>query len=209
MAEPTGLRERNRRERRQRLEDIALELFERDGFDGTTIEQIAAGAGLAPRTFFSYFASKGDLLLSDYEQRLARILDEFDSRPPDERPWDALKAAFAAAAADYEAEADRIRRRFTIIAASPSVLAHSLQLQTGWEQSLAERLSARAAAGGTGAGPRLLAATALAVMRASLQQWLLDPDTAPLPQLVMDSFEQLATGLRPPDRATRAPRRTH
>lgn len=198
MPESLGRRERNRRERRQRLEDVALELFERDGFDGATIDQIAAGAGLAPRTFFSYFETKDDLVLGDYADRLGRILDEFDRRPAGEHPWDALRAAFASVAADYEAESDRIRRRFTIMATSPSVTARSLQLQAGWERSLTERLRARLGATADDVQPRLLAATALAVVRASLQHWLAEAHPTPLPQLVMQSFEQLAIGLRRP-----------
>ena len=197
MAEPPGLRERNKRERRRRLEDVALDLFEQDGFDKTTVEQIAAAAGLAPRTFFSYFATKDDVVLADYADRLARILDELAGRPADEPSWDSLQASFAAVAADYEAEADRIRRRFTIMANSPSVFARSLQLQAGWEQALTERLRARLATGADDPTPRLLAATALAVMRASLQHWLLTARPPALPELVQHGFDRLAAGLAP------------
>src|SRR5574338_491117 len=155
--EPIGRRERNRRERRQRLEDVALDLFERQGFDSTTIEQIAGGAGLAPRTFFSYFPTKDDLVLADYGDRLGRILDELERRPADEHPWTALRASFAAVAGDYESEADRIRRRFTIMAATPSVFARNLQLQAGWERALVERLRTRLGARYDDPTPRLLA----------------------------------------------------
>ncbi len=195
MAAPTGLRERNKLERRRRLEDVAVELFERDGFDKTTIEQIAAAAGLAPRTFFSYFASKDDLVLADYADRLQRILDELARRPLDEPPWESLRAAFAAVAADYQANAERIRRRFTIMAGTPSVFARNLQLQAGWEQALAEQLTARLGAGADDPAPRLLAATALAVMRASLQQWLTSRRAPALPTLVQQAFDRLAAGL--------------
>lgn len=195
MAEPTGRRERNKRERRRRLEDVALELFERDGFDKTTIEQIAVEAELAPRTFFSYFTTKDDLVLADYSERLERILAELEQRPEDEPAWDALRASFAAVAADYESEHDRIRRRFTIMASNPSVFARSLHLQAGWEQALAERLAARLGARADDPAPRLLAATALAVMRASLQHWLTAPHTPALPALVQSGFDQLASGL--------------
>jgi AcrR family transcriptional regulator len=195
MAAPTGLRERNRLERRRRLEDVAVELFERDGFDKTTIEQIAAAAGLAPRTFFSYFASKDDLVLADYADRLQRILDELELRPLDEPPWESLRVAFAAVAADYQANAERIRRRFVIMAATPSVFARNLQLQAGWEQALGERLTTRLGAATDDPAPHLLAATALAVMRASLQQWLTARRAAPLPTLVQQAFDRLAAGL--------------
>lgn len=195
MAEPTGLRERNRRERRRRLEDVALDLFEREGFDRTTIEQIAAEAELAPRTFFSYFATKDDLVLADYTDRLRRILEELDRRPAAEPAWEALRSSFATVADDYEAEESRIRRRFTIMATSPSVAARSLQLQAGWEQALADALTRRLEADPGDPMPRLLAATALAVMRASLQHWLLNIEDGPLPDLVQRSFDQLGVGL--------------
>ena len=195
MAEPTGLRERNKRERRRRLEDVALDLFEREGFDRTTIEQIAAEAELAPRTFFSYFATKDDLVLADYSERLERILTELDRRPEAEPAWDALRESFAVVAADYEFEQDRIRRRFTIMATNPSVFARSLLLQAGWEQALTERLTTRLGARAYDPTPRLLAATALAVMRASLQHWLTTPRAPALPELVQRGFDRLASGL--------------
>ena len=198
MAEPTGLRERNKHERRRRLEDVALDLFERDGFDKTTIELIAAEAGLAPRTFFSYFATKDDLVLGDYSKRLDRILTELDEHPEEEPAWDALRASFAAVASDYESEEHRIRRRFTIMANSPSVIARSLHLQAGWEQTLAERLAARSGTGVDDPTPRLLAAMALAIMRVSLQHWLITPNSPALPELVQHGFAQLASGLTPP-----------
>ena len=100
-------------------------------------------AELAPRTFFSYFATKDDLVLADYSERLERILTEHEQRPEDEPAWDALRASFAAVAADYESEHDRIRRRFTIMASNPSVFARSLHLQAGWEQALTQRLTTR------------------------------------------------------------------
>ncbi|HSP03694.1 MAG TPA: TetR family transcriptional regulator, partial [Acidimicrobiales bacterium] len=87
MSEPIGLRERKKRDRRRQIEDVAIELFEQQGFDATTIEQIAAAAEIAPRTFFSYFETKDDVVLADYADRLGRILDELDQRPADEPTW--------------------------------------------------------------------------------------------------------------------------
>ena len=195
MPPTSGLRERKKRDRRRRIEDVAIDLFVRQGFDATTIEQIAAAADIAPRTFFSYFATKDDLVLADYTDRLDRILHELDQRPAEEPAWEALRASFAAVADDYAAEADRLRRRFTIMAANPSVFARSLQLQAGWEQALTERLATRAGTCADDLRPRLLAATALAVMRASLQHWLTNGQATPLPDLVQRAFDQLGRGL--------------
>lgn len=194
MVEDIGRRERNKVERRQRLESVALELFERNGFDNTTIEEITDAADLAPRTFFSYFATKDDLVLADYADRLTRILGELNRRPADEPAWVALRASFAAVAADYEADHDRIRRRFTIMATTPSVFARSLQLQAGWEHELGECLRTRLRTGTNDPRPWLFAATALAVMRASLQHWIVRQDPPTLPDLVQYGFDQLAKG---------------
>lgn len=195
MATTAGLRERNKQERRRRLEDVAIELFERDGFESTTIEQIAAAAGIAPRTFFSYFVTKDDLVLADYTDRLGRILEILSNTPADQPAWDALRTSFAAVAADYESEAERIRRRFLIMVRTPSVFARNLQLQAGWEQALTAHLTARLGSTSDDALPRLLAATALAVMRASLQHWLTQPGTAALPDLVQQAFDRIGSGL--------------
>lgn len=195
MPESPGLRERKKLDRRRRIEDVAIELFERQGFDATTIEQIAAAADIAPRTFFSYFDTKDDVVLADYANRLRRILQELDQRPTDEPAWSALQGSFAAVASDYAAEADRLARRFAIMAVTPSVQARSLQLQAGWEHTLTAHLATRLAAASGDPAPRLFAATAVAVMRASLQHWLTAPRTTELPTLVQDAFDRLGTGL--------------
>lgn len=189
----TGLRERKKQQRRALIEDTALTLFESDGFDATTVEDIAAACDIAPRTFFSYFLTKDDLVLADYADRLERILDTFSERPDDEPAWVALRNGFATVAADYEAEVDRLRRRFAIMAATPSVLARSLELQLGWEIALAERLAVRDAVDADLAG--LMAATALAVMRSSLRTWILGDTRRPLPELMHHGFELLGNGL--------------
>lgn len=195
MAEPSGRRERKKQERRRRIEDVAVALFERQGFEATTIEQIAEEADIAPRTFFSYFASKDDLVLADYAERLDRILSELEQRPPDEPAWDALGRAFSAVASDYTTEIDRLARRFAIMAETPSVHARSLALQAGWEQALADRLAVRLGTAPTDPTPRLMAATALAIMRASLGHWLTNGLEPPLPDLVEQAFGRIGRGL--------------
>lgn len=197
MPETIGLRERKKRERRQRIEEVAIELFEQQGFDDTTIEQIAAAADIAPRTFFSYFDSKDDVVLADYADRLDRIVGELDRRPADEPIWTALRSSFAVVASDYEAEADRLARRFAIMATTPSVHARSLQLQAGWELTLGSHIAAREGAETDDPEPGLLAAAALAAMRASLQYWLTTDRTTLLPRLVQESFDRLGGGLAP------------
>lgn len=191
-----GLRERKKRETRERIELAALEMFERDGFEATTIDDIAAAVDIAPRTFFHYFATKEDVVLSDYADRLSRITTTLAKRPEDEAPWTALREAFLVVAGDYETARPELIRRFQIMAATPSVFARSLQLQAGWETAVADAMTVRLSTSpDDDITPLLLAAAALAAMRASLRHWLTIGATTSLPALVTDCFEQLAHGL--------------
>lgn len=195
MTKELGLRARKKLERRQRIENAAIELFQAHGFDGTTVEEIADQAGIAPRTFFYYFPTKEDVVLADYSGRLTRIIEVLNSRPMSEPPWVALRAAFVSVADDYEARQNALMVRFTIIAQTPSVYARSLQLQAGWEDSLAEALIKRAGNGSNQLEPTLLASAALACMRSSLRLWPATSPATPLPEIVQNCFNQLAIGL--------------
>lgn len=195
MSEPAGLRARKKVDTARRIETAALDLFERDGFDRTTVEAIAAAADISPRTFFHYFATKEDVVLADYSERLERVTRNLESQPPRTPPWKALAAAFAASASDYEAEQDAIVRRFRIMFAAPTVFARSLQLQAGWEDAVAAVLAERMGSADGALEPRLLAATALAAMRSAMRHWLATGATASLPDLVATCFGRLGRGL--------------
>lgn len=194
MTNEPGLRERKKLERRRSIEDAAIDLFDANGFDGTTIDDIAAKADIAPRTFFYYYDTKEDVVLADYAKRLQRISDELRARPAAEAPWAALRASFVVIAADYDTQRKQLVRRFAIMADNPSVYARSLQLQAGWEDALADVLTDRTG-NNNDIEPRLMAAAALACMRSSLQHWLFTGHETPLPELIKDCFDRLANGL--------------
>ncbi len=193
--EELGLRERKKRERRRCIEEAAIALFEEHGFDATTVEQIAAAADIAPRTFFSYFPTKEDVVLADYSARLERIITELSERPESEPPWDALQASFVEVAVDYEAARDDLVRRFTIMATNATVFARSLQLQAGWEDALTVVLNQRDNKRVEDLESRLLASAALACMRSSLRHWLITGHSTALPALIQTCFGTLGNGL--------------
>lgn len=195
MTKPLGLRERKKQERRRCIEDAAIDLFEQHGFDNTTIEDIAAAADIAPRTFFYYFPTKEDVVLADYASRLERIIDELEQRPSTQAPWPALRAAFLTVASDYQDQRDHIARRFQIVGTTPSVYGRALQLQAGWEDAVTKTLNQRLHTKPDDIQPRLLAAAGLAAMRSALQHWMLTGFKQPLPRLVTTCFDQLASGL--------------
>lgn len=203
VSQTPSLRDRKKQRTRRTIEQVALDLFEEDGFDGTTIELIANAADIAPRTFFHYFASKEDVILGDYATRLDRIVTALKARPAGEAPWPALRAAFMTVAADYETEREQLLRRFRIIQATPSIAARNLQIQATWEDAITETvanwLDLDAA---TDLRPRLIAGAALAAMRASLRGWLTDKGQSRLPDHIAYCFDLLETGLGQVSRPT-------
>lgn len=141
------------------------------------IDDIAANADIAPRTFFYYFPTKEDVVLADYANRLERLTAELAQQPDTDAPWKALRAAFAIVAGDYVAKRDELVRRLEIMASNLSVDARSLQLQARWEDALADVLARRAQKDSDDLTSRLMASAALACMRAALRHWLLTTTT--------------------------------
>jgi AcrR family transcriptional regulator len=196
MTEATGLRARKKQRTRQTIERVALELFEARGFDATTIDTIAAGADIAPRTFFHYFPSKEDVVLADYAIRLDQIVAALTASAPGRPPWPALRDAFLAVGADYEAERSHLLRRFRIIQSTPSVAARNLQLQASWEDAVTDAVSDWIGVDADGdIRPRLIAGAALAAMRASLRRWLTGDGDSRLPDHIVYCFDLMEAGL--------------
>src|ERR1700754_5149823 len=88
-----SLRERKRERTRQALIDAAVELFERQGYEETTVADIAAAAEIGTRTFFSYFASKEELLFPETDARVAAAVAAIADRGPDDGPAEVLLRA--------------------------------------------------------------------------------------------------------------------
>lgn len=196
MPESPSLRATKKQRTRSEIERVALDLFEARGFDGTTIDDIAAAADISPRTFFHYFPSKEDVVLADYALRLNRIVAALQDRPPDESPWQGLRGAFLGVGADYETERHQLLRRFRIIQSTPSVAARNLQLQMSWEDAVTAAVTDWLDADAIeDIRPRLLASTALAAMRVSLGRWLADGGKSRLPDHIELCFDLLETGL--------------
>lgn len=107
----TGLRERKRRATRQALVDAATTLFTRDGFDETSVAEIAGMAGVSPRTFFVHFTAKEDVLFHHVERYAELAVTAVEALPADATPWQAVHAAMIAlidAADPIGDEADRL-----------------------------------------------------------------------------------------------------
>ncbi|KKF01210.1 TetR family transcriptional regulator [Mycolicibacterium obuense] len=89
-----GLRERKKRRTRATLIDSAVVLCDRQGFDGTTVDQIAASADVSPRTFSRYFATKDAIALALIDEVLDMVAAELITQPPEIGHFEALRRAY-------------------------------------------------------------------------------------------------------------------
>jgi AcrR family transcriptional regulator len=148
MASSTGsgrtLRERKRDRTRKALIDAAIDLFERNGYDGTTVADIAEAAEIGTRTFFSYFASKEELLFPESDARVAAAVTAIANRKPDDRPTDVLLRALRdVGPADGESDdmVDRLAAvRVALFRTVPAVRGRALQIQLDAQREIAGHL---------------------------------------------------------------------
>jgi AcrR family transcriptional regulator len=139
----TSLRDRKKERTRQALVDAATDLFERRGYDQTTVADIAAAADIGTRTFFSYFASKEELLFPETDTRVKAAEDAIAARRPTDRPADVLLRALAdvsETSTDMTGRLAALRTR--LMQTVPAVRGRALQIQLDAQREIAHRLHA-------------------------------------------------------------------
>src|SRR6516165_3903164 len=102
---------------RERLQQAAMELFQERGYTRTTVEDIAARAGLTERTFFRYFTDKREVLFSGSAALESRMVETIGAAPTSTAPLAAVAAAFEALGPWFESRHSHARKRRTVIAA--------------------------------------------------------------------------------------------
>jgi AcrR family transcriptional regulator len=198
QARPTSLRERNKARTRAELEDAAIGLFARHGFDGVTVDDIAAASGVSRRTFFRYFDSKEDVLLAEQGQRLIDLQAAFLARAADEPLVVSVRESLLVIAAAYEAERPVTLVKIRLIFSTPSVMARNLERQVAWEDTLAELVAGRLGVEvNTSLEARVLGTSAIAAMRAGFRVWLDSGGVANLHDVCAEALDILLDGRRP------------
>ncbi|TWG08170.1 mycofactocin system transcriptional regulator [Saccharopolyspora dendranthemae] len=157
------------------LEQVAFDLFDEQGFERTTVADIAAAAGIARRTFFHYFPSKNDIPWGDFEAGLERMRAEFRALPEDVPLMEAVRHCLVEfnRVPDYQVPAHR--RRMRLIMGVPALQAHSTLRFESWREVVAECVGHRLAQSSTALIPQTIAHAALGVALAAYQHWLDHP----------------------------------
>ncbi|MGP3914647.1 TetR/AcrR family transcriptional regulator [Nonomuraea sp. 10N515B] len=142
-----SLRERKKEKTRLAILDAALDLFLEQGYESTTVEQIAGVVDVSPRTFFRYFTSKDHLVLWFHDHGEEIMLETLESRPQDEPPFNALMHALRAVLSDMQGstpdESARFLKLRRILDENPRLIGQSVARGAQTERRLAELVAAR------------------------------------------------------------------
>src|SRR5262249_59132159 len=139
-APPAGTRRRGRPPgtSRRALELIALRLFTARGFEETTVDRIAAEAGVSRRAFFRYFDSKPDVLWGAFDTEVATIRALLDEVPDDLPVMEAVRQAVLAANHYRAADVPELRARMALIGSVPALMASAAGPYDAWERGLSD-----------------------------------------------------------------------
>jgi AcrR family transcriptional regulator len=166
-----GLRERKKARTRAAIRDHALRLIREQGYDATTVEQIAEAAEVSPSTFFRYFPTKEDVVLQDDMDLL--WVDAFRAQPPELSPLAAMRAALHEAFANMSTEDLAVLRQTMDLAAIPAVRARMLDELSRTTQVLSNAIAERVGRRPDDVAVQTVAGAALGV---AMSAWFTTPE---------------------------------
>ncbi|WP_377267608.1 TetR/AcrR family transcriptional regulator [Peterkaempfera sp. SMS 1(5)a] len=170
---PTTLWDRTRQLASQEILATALRLFTEQGYDETTIAQIAREAGVSQRTLFRYFGTKEDLLGGNQDRFGQVLMDTISEQPADAGVWNALRAGVAAVLALHDSR-EQALERFRLLHNTASLRAGWLEKRLRFQENLLPLIETRmdVATGNEGAKARAVIATAFACLDAASMTWV-------------------------------------
>jgi AcrR family transcriptional regulator len=176
---------------RRRIRAHALRLFREQGYDATTVEQIAAAAGVSHVTFFRYFPTKEDVVLSDdYDPLITALLAQTPAgRPVTRRIRDALLQGLAEV---YETGRDALLAQNQLIAATPALRSRLWADQMAAQQLFLDALGPSTVGQGSPLRARVTVAACLAAATTAVLTWAENNGTPELPELIDQAFDVLA-----------------
>jgi AcrR family transcriptional regulator len=190
---PTTLWDRTRQLASQEILETALRLFTEQGYDETTIAQIAREAGVSQRTLFRYFGTKEDLLGGGQDRFGQILMDTISEQPADAGIWEALRAGVAAVLALHDSR-EHALERFRLLHNTASLRAGWLEKRLRFQENLLPLIETRmdAATGNEGAKARAVIATAFACLDAASMTWVANDGKSE----IMDLYDECLAAVR-------------
>lgn len=191
------LRSRKKAKTRLAIEDAALDLFAEQGYEDTTVDQIAARAEISKATFFRYFGAKGDVIFGAGDDRHQALQEAIAERPVSE---DALTAVRMAVLRQWLPTVDprRTVRQTRAARTSPVLRGLSLDLGVRWQTDVSDALARRQGLDSGDRSCRLAAAMAFAVLSNAVNLWMDNDCAVDLATVVDEGFDLLRELCGPP-----------
>jgi len=181
---------------RRELEVVALRLFTERGFDETTVDQIAAAAGVGRRTFFRYFDSKTAVLWNTFDLEVDAIRRLLADSPGELGMMGAIRQAVVAANHYHADDVPELRARMNLISSVPALQANATLHYAAWEDAVVEFAAKSCGQPADSLYPLAVGRATLAVCRAAFDRWVARAD-ADL-QIYLDAaLRAMAIGFTP------------
>ncbi|GAA3481392.1 TetR/AcrR family transcriptional regulator [Streptomyces yanii] len=189
-----GLRERKKLKTRMAIRSATYRLIAEQGYDATTIEQIAEAAEVSPSTVFRYFATKEDIVLTDeYDPAMA---GEMRNRPADEPPLESLRFIMTKALTAFLAtEEEELRRRTRLMVEVPAVRARISETVSDTAKVLAQVLADRSGRSADDLEVRVFVAAVLGALREATLYWGEHDQEGDLIAMINRAMDTLEGGL--------------
>lgn len=189
----TATRGRPPRTSRGEVARTALELFVRDGFEQTTLSDVADAMHVGRRTLFRYFESKNDMVWGDFDAVLDRLRTLLAGVGPEDDTMEALGRAVVASN-HYEGEAlEDLRMRMTLITTVPALQAHSMVRYAAWRRVVSEFVAGRMGLTPDDLLPLAIGQMALGASMAAFVRWVEHPEED-LEEHLRTVYDALARG---------------
>lgn len=188
-----GLRERKKAKTMANVQMHALRLFRENGYYATTVEQIAEAAEISPSTFFRYFATKEDVVLTDNYDPL--LVAAFENQPPELSPLQAVRNAMISGITEItDDEWETTRQRDQLIMSVPELRAAAMNNLTQMMQLLTQIVAKRVGSHSDDLAVRTFAGVVVGV-NISLMDYRADATKSEFAKLLDEALKVVEKGL--------------
>ena len=188
-----SLRERKKRLAQATIEEAALRLFQQQGYEQTSIQDIADAVMMSSRTFFRYFASKEEVLFGPMRAVLSEGLRLLEQVAPTESPQNALRATLLQLASLYQQQQASFLLRYQVAMQTPSIASIYLYALMETEPAMCDVLCTRLQTATNRNTMRFLVALYMTALRMALLEWLEQDAQGDLVSLLGEYLDSLSS----------------
>ncbi|RNL61309.1 mycofactocin system transcriptional regulator [Nocardioides marmoriginsengisoli] len=172
------------------IERVAFALFAEQGFERTTVDDIAEAVGIGRRTLFRYYPSKNDIPWGQFDASLIHLRETLAQMPADVPTYRAVHAAVQEFNQVDDAAVEQHRQRMRLLLTTPALQAHSVLRYTAWRRIIAEFVAERYDLAADDFFPRTIGHVTLASSLSAYEGWL-ESESAPFSRFLDEALDAI------------------